>query len=752
MRPPERHTRTVAGREGLRWLLRHDPGLAASRRALRVAVVATAAFMLCRYGFGSPTAATYAAFGAIGFGVLSQVVGSPRQRTRTLVGCFLAGTVLLAAGTLLAGSTAGATAGMLVVGVVVAFLPIGGPRAAGVANGLQLLYILPSFPPFAPETLPARVLGLALGIGFLTLADRLLWPPRPLESYACRAAGAARALADLLDGIHGGDRDLAAPRAAAAHAAGRLRLLATPWEERPTGPGAQDRGLAHLGAALRSVQGRVEALLVEDVLGCGGRDVAADITDDARAPVRAIATSLRATSEALRARAPLPALADLDAARTAYRRRRMAAIAALAPGEDAVAHARAAVAVAQVLSAARVSVEAAAIVVDPRHRRPAPDLGWWATAAPGVLWWRRIRAHLSPRSVHLQNAVRLGVGLALARLVAGELDLSHGLWVLLATLTLMRTSVTSTRATLVPAIVGTAIGAVVAAGLLALVGPHTIVYAVLFPVLCVTSVLAGQVIGMIAAQASFTVLVAALFAQLAPAGPSLAGVRLLDVAVGAAIGIVVGAAVWPAGGHGEVRRDAVRSLHALAGLIESVARWITGQGTRGEMAERLHSSDRELMYFEADFLQYRAERSPRRRDDVDWFTVLGVVQRTIRTVRSALDDPGDPRSETPWPDLAGQLDHDARALAGGYTAVARALAEGRAPTALPDLPVDFVDRALRALADAPGRREHPHETLRLVDAWGRLGWAADDLAALGVALAPATPPARARAGRRPQPA
>ena len=55
-------------------------------------MVATVVFMVCRYGFGSPVAATYAVFGAIGFGVLSQVVGTPRQRTRTLVGCLVAGT------------------------------------------------------------------------------------------------------------------------------------------------------------------------------------------------------------------------------------------------------------------------------------------------------------------------------------------------------------------------------------------------------------------------------------------------------------------------------------------------------------------------------------------------------------------------------------------------------------------------------------------------------------------------------------
>jgi uncharacterized membrane protein YccC len=719
-------------RRVLRWLLRHDPGLAASRRALRVAVVATAAFVLCRYGLGSPTMATYAVFGAIGFGVLSQVVGTPRERTRTLLLSLVTGTVLLTVGTLLAGSTVAATIGMLVVGVVVAFLPIGGARPAGVANGLQLLYILPSFPPFAPETLPARVLGLAIGMGLLALGDRLLWPPRPPESYACRAAAGADAIAALLEAVTSGAGDLAARRAAADHATSRLKLLATPWEERPTGPSAPDRGLAHLGAALRALRGRVEVLEAGDGLADGGG--AAD------GPLAAVARSLRATAAALRGHGPVPGLADLDAARDAYTAHRLAMIATIGPAEEAVAHAREAVAVGQVVSEQRVAVQAARVVVDPHHRARVPatgDLGWWTTAPTRTLWWRRVHAHLSPRSVYLQNAVRLGVGLAIARLVAGGLELSHGLWVLLATLTLMRTSVTTTRAGLLPAVAGTAGGAVVAAGLLALVGPNALVYALLFPVLCVASVLAGQVLGALAGQASFTVLVAVLFAQLAPAGPSLAGVRLLDVAVGAAVGIGVGAAVWPAGGHGEVRRDAARCLLAAADLLVATAAWLAGTGGRAAVEERLRAADRQVLLFEATFLQLRTERHLCTQD-VDWFTVLGVAHRVVRATRTALDAETGPETVR-WPDLAARLEDEARALADGYRAVARGLAAGRPPTPVVTLPADL-RRALVEVADAPGRREYPREALRLVDTWGRLTWLAEDLATLGAVVTPA--PAR----------
>ena len=570
--------------------------------------------MLTRYGLGSPTIAVYAVFGAIGFGVLSQVVGTPRERTRTLVACFAAGSVLVALGTLLAGSTAAATIGMLVVGVVVAFLPIGGPRAAGVASGLQLLYILPSFPPYAPETLaraPARA-----GDRDGAPRDRR---PRPLAAPADRELRLPR-------GRRGpGDRG---PRGRRDH---RRRRPPRPPGRRGARRRAPQADSRRRGRSARPVRAPRTAGSPTSGPRCGPCGAASRCSSPATPRAQATrppsastptsgrrwpptAASLRGTADALLGHGPPPEVADVDAARASYTARRLAALATVGDGEEAIARARAAVAVGQILSSTRVAVQAARIVVDPRGRTrtPAPgDLAWWTTASTPLLWWRRIRAHLSPRSVYLQNAVRLGLGLALARFVAGELDLSHGLWVLLATLTLMRTSVMTTRATLLPAIVGTTAGAVLAAGLLALVGQQTVVYAVLFPVLCVAAVGAGQVLGVIAGQASFTLLVAVLFAQLAPAGPSLAGARLLDVVVGAVIGIGVGAAVWPAGGHGEMRRDAARCLLASADLITAMAAWLSGVGARDEVARRLASADHRMLLFEATFLQYRAERRGR---------------------------------------------------------------------------------------------------------------------------------------------
>src|SRR5690606_4196019 len=96
----------------------------------------------------------------------------------------------------------------------------------------------------------------------------------------------------------------------------------------------------------------------------------------------------------------------------------------------------------------------------------APTTFAYLSHSPAKRWWRRLRVHLTPRSVYFQNAVRLAVGLAAARVVADLPDISHGFWVMLATLTLMRTSLVASRAALGPAFLGVTVGAVLAGAML----------------------------------------------------------------------------------------------------------------------------------------------------------------------------------------------------------------------------------------------------------------------------------------------
>ncbi|HKT00170.1 MAG TPA: FUSC family membrane protein, partial [Rugosimonospora sp.] len=187
----------------LSWLRRRDPSLSSLRRAVRVALVACTGFYACRYGLHNPAMATYALFGTIALGALSQLNGSGAEQSRTLLAALPAGAVLVTAGTLLSVTTWTATLGMFVLGFLVSYVGVGGPRLVGLASGMQLLYILPCFPPYDPGSLGYRLAGLVVGVLLLAAANVLLWPdPRP-QVYRQRLADAADVLADALHQLAG---------------------------------------------------------------------------------------------------------------------------------------------------------------------------------------------------------------------------------------------------------------------------------------------------------------------------------------------------------------------------------------------------------------------------------------------------------------------------------------------------------------------------------------------------------------------
>ena len=184
--------------------------------------------------------------------------------------------------------------------------------------------------------------------------------------------------------------------------------------------------------------------------------------------------------------------------------------------------------------------------------RPAGQF-WYAYRRTPALWWHRLRENLTPRSVYFQGALRLAAALAVARLLAGVLDLSHGFWVLLTILTVLRTSAAETRSALKPALIGTVAGSLVAAALL-IVGINPTAYAVVLPLVMLVGFAAGPLLGLGWAQALFTIVITLVFAQVTPVDWRLAEARVLDVVVGAAIGVLIGLFAWPRGGSGELHR------------------------------------------------------------------------------------------------------------------------------------------------------------------------------------------------------
>ena len=712
---------------GLReWLEAKDPSFVAIKRAARVTLAACAAFYFSLYVLDNTQMATYASFGCIALGALSEVTGTPSQRTKTYGAALLAGMILVTLGTVLAINTWTAVAGMLVVGFAIAYAGVGGPRVVGAASGLQLLYILPSFPPYLPDALGSRLMGLVLSVGLLAIADRLLWPPPVPTPFRQRLATAIDAVRDRLVALLESDGVRHAPAQSDAQSDTGgvigLRLSRIPPLERPTGPGRRDRAAMEATTLLGGLEARVAALtdlteqgatahaegihlLSVTAQSLGQSAEALDRPPDGDGPDLDSAPVEAALSEYVQWR---EALSHTTAVDRAVRMRLRFAVAA----EELSVWTRDLAMTVRIMQGKRVPRSSATSIAEPF---------WYASRSAPWLWFMRFRGHFTPRSVFFQNAIRLAFGLAAARLVAGELDLSHGFWMLLATLTLMRTSVATTRAAVAPAFLGTVAGGLVAALVLALAGADSTVYEVAFPFVMVLALAAGPLAGPIAGQAMFTLLVAMLFAQMAPVSWRLAEVRILDVVLGGLLGAVVGLLVWPRGATGEMRRTAKATLNAAANDLEATVGSLThrevaaaGQQDTASVAVRF------LMLADSTLAQYRSELKGTS-DHVDWLGVLGLAQEVVRGGQVLRRTHGT-AGPLPWPRVAADLNRLGAGTADQLREIAHLVGtDAGRNRASPETTEDVDAWMMTSEAQAVARREtDPASAVRVLDLWGWL--------------------------------
>ncbi|MEV7545522.1 FUSC family protein [Streptomyces sp. NPDC089915] len=673
-------------------------------RAVRVALVGAAGFYLFLYGFGSSVAATYALFSAVALAGLSRIPGTGPQRAATVLRLVPVCWLLVVVGTYLSVRTWSAVAGMLVIGFALAFAAVGGPGPAGAGPGLQLLYILPSFPPYDPDSLGVRLIGTTVGLALLILAERYLFPEPAPPSYRELAARAAATAADCARELAEPPYSLSPPSAERARADGTgLRSLKVPEADRPAGPGVRDRALTHTGLAARTLLSRLSALH-------GPPDGTSEVLGGVARLAERTAADLRARPGGRTARGTGSGSGDPYGELAAARAR----LAGRPAGPAAPAVLRRDAAALEVADAALTMATAASLAVGGRTAadRVRPGRFWYARTPAPLLWWHRIRGHAGRRSVFFQNAVRIGLALAAARLIAGLDTLPHGFWAMLATLSLTRTTVGETWGTIRVALAGTFAGALFTAALLTLVGPHTAVYAVILPVWMLFAFTVGPVRGVGWAQGLFTVLVAMVFAQLAPATWRLAGVRMLDVLIGSLIGGVFGLLAWPRGAHDELGRAAAGLLRRAAEIVvatsASVASGASG-GVRTDAAgggPGYRSLRHALIMAESAYAQFQSEparfgAAEPRPPGPDWQAALMAGHHTLWGSDRLTAPPGVPALDPdPAEGLAGLGDR----VAGRMLLVSAHLDPGGDTPGVPAPPRDPAYRGFAAEPPGAPRR------------------------------------------------
>ena len=568
------------------WLRDHDPELAATRRAGRTAIVMPALFALCGQVIGSSTMATFAAFGAFSMLLLVDFTGPMVQRLRAHLGLAVAWAVLICLGTLVADETWLAVAAMVVIGFLVLFSGVVSSVLAGASTALLLAFILPVTSPVPFAELPERLAGAGLAAAAAMLAITLLWPrptTDPLSAPAARVCRAAaeqlRTDASLLGGGPGAPSTVQcrtrADEAAAAAAELRTAFDATPY--RPTGLSTGSRALVRLVDELTWLS----SILADSAPPLDGHpacDIDAQFVRRAAAAVldevatlldtpRGSPDGLHAASEHLRR-----AMADME--HNATTRLPVGRGGAGTPSQ-----------VHPVIGALDLSFRAQELgfatlqIADNVDLSAAAERRGWserllgrepgAVTQPLAAARERAAAHLQPQSVWLHNSLRGALGLGIAVGLANVTSVQHSFWVLLGTLSVLRSNALNTGQNAVRAVGGTLAGSVIGTGLLQLIGHHGTALWFLLPLAVFLAGIAPAAISFAAGQASFTVTLVILFNIGHDPDWHIVLLRIQDIAIGCAVSVLVGLFFWPRGATAAVDR-------ALAEAYTDSARYLAG--------------------------------------------------------------------------------------------------------------------------------------------------------------------------------
>ncbi len=609
-----------------------DPGKFVLKSALRAAIVVPSAFAVGLLVIDVKQTALFAAFGSMALLVFVDFGGSRRTRLRAYLLLLAAGAVLIVLGTLCSHSTWLATLAMGLVAFAILFAGVLNDYVAAAHAAAILTFVLPVMVQADAAEIPARLAGWGLAGALCIPATMLLWPGRPRSAIRRGAANAARALAALAEARSRGDREAAKSAAQAAHeATTAVRDRFVSMAQRPSGTAGPTAALARviedLGWLNRAAD-RAPAL--------GGTDAPcpvehAAIAAAAPGALRDVAARLdggpsQATLE----------LARLASAHEAFGRAQLAHFERLQPDRDEV---EAAIELDEAYRARELSAGTLQLGKDVKQ---ACIAGGASTPSPRV--WagatgRLARTHASRNSVWMRNSLRGALGLALAVLVGRLSNLQDGFWIVLGTMSVLRSSAVSTSATVAWALLGTLAGIVVG-GLIVIAvgGDHGVLWAVL-PLAVLLAAYAPQAISFAAGQAAFTLVVLVLFNLLQPSGWKVGLVRVEDVAIGAGVSLLVGVLLWPRGARAIVRSAIGAAYVDAARYLDATVTALLGGGSAQLLGAAAREASDSAQLLDTAVRDYLANRSAGRGRLHD-LTVLSTGAGRLRRVARLLEDPG----------------------------------------------------------------------------------------------------------------
>jgi uncharacterized membrane protein YccC len=490
----------------------------------------------------------------------------------------LVGGVLVALGSLASPTPWTAALAALLVVFCVEFAGVFSGYVAGSRFPLLLALVLAASVPAPAAAVPDQVLGWLIGGFVASAAGLLLWPLYERDGLHNAASAAMRSLARLVASTRV-NRASIEQHQSAANALAKFRTAYTQTPYRPAGPTRRDRALAQLVTELEHA-GTFAAVPAGRLAGANprlpeGDQLAAEVV-----------SVLEASAKVLRG-GPTPDLDSLAQARIAHRSALDAwAGAQLRSGASAesvldgldydhqlrmLAYHSAAIGTNAAIVAGREIVPGSV-----RIPYPTPIAAGWGPTLGRI--GQTLAANLSWTSPLLHTSVRAALGLSLGVLLARLFGLQHAFWVVLGTMSVLRSNALGTGRTTVQALAGTLVGFAVGGLFTLLFGRDQVVLWAALPVAVFMAAYAPSAVSFVAGQAAFTVLLLIVFNLLSPVGWQVGLVRIEDVAVGTAIALAAGALLWPRGARSDFAYNLSRLYRLVAVHLAEAINLVLGHG------------------------------------------------------------------------------------------------------------------------------------------------------------------------------
>jgi uncharacterized membrane protein YccC len=286
-------------------------------------------------------------------------------------------------------------------------------------------------------------------------------------------------------------------------------------------------------------------------------------------------------------------------------------------------------------------------------------------------------AILTPDSMLLRYALRVGVVTAIAVLLTGLLDLKRGYWITITVIVIMQpyTGATTNRA--LQRVIGTVLGGLLTAALGAYFhDPRAIlVLSFLFAAACVALMPVNY--------AAYSVFLTPTFVLLAEAQVGdwhLAGTRVVNTLLGGALALAGSRLLWPSPESTRLPGYLADALRASAAYLRCVVRLFADRSD--EAGERIRAARRRTglstVNAEESFQRLLGEYDGPAEGLAPWMTFLTYIRRLTGSIAALAlarhtSSPGTVKALQPFTDAVAEVLDDMSA----------AVAEGRAPAPLP---------------------------------------------------------------------